>query len=112
MNRLLWSKLIAGIGCLLLAFSLHAHTVKDLKAEGWVGEMKNGYLGFVKTPSDDIKKYVEEVNTKRKQQYTGIASSKGTPLQEVEAIAGNENIASTAKGHYIQNKDGQWEVKK
>ncbi len=82
------------------------------KADGLIGEQSNGYLGLVhQDVAVDIKKLVNETNSKRKAGYQKIASTQGTSLADVEKIGGNTAIKKTLKGNYIRDANGVWQKK-
>lgn len=84
-----------------------ALTLSQAKSQGLVGEKNNGYLALVK-PNPQASKLVNNVNAKRRQQYSGIASSNSTTLNVVEKIAGRKAINLTKPGHFYKNAKGQW----
>jgi len=89
-----------------------ASALTQPKADGLIGEQANGYLGLVtQDVPADIKKLVNEVNTKRKAGYQKIAAKQGTSLSDVEKIGGNTAIEKTLKGNYIRDASGRWRKK-
>ena len=97
--------------CLLMiaqpAFSIDLQTAKS---QGLVGELSNGYLDAVKTPSADVKAMIADVNAKRKQAYIDIAARNKLALKDVEELAGKKAIEKSAAGSYV--KDGGAWIKK
>ena len=85
--------------------------IKELKAQGIVGEDNKGYLQFV-----DGKKAKEDVvaaeNMDRKTVYTAIAKQKGTTAE----LVGNRRALQIAKkaspGEWLQDASGKWYQKK
>lgn len=95
----------------LFSSSLFAASIGDLKSQGIIGEMKNGYIGLVSSKaSSDDKKLVSSVNSKRKAIYKKQAAKNQLTLSEVQKIAAKRNYAKTRSGHYIK-VSGKW-VKK
>jgi len=97
---------------LLLAAQAFAANLGQLKDQGVVGELSNGYVGIV-TPAKatpDMKALVEEVNDKRRQIYANQAKQNNKSLAEIEAIAARRNIDRTQSGHYIKI-GGAWQKK-
>jgi len=82
------------------------------KADGFIGEQANGYIGLVKqdVPAD-IKMLVKDVNAKRKAGYQKIAAKQGTSLSDVEKVGGNTAIEKTLRGNYIRDAGGSWRKK-
>jgi uncharacterized protein YdbL (DUF1318 family) len=82
-------KLIAGALALVLAggaaiaVAQSASTLEAAKSAGVIGETWEGYIGFAKTPSPDIKAEVDALNIKRRAAYTTLASQRGATIQEV-----------------------------
>ena len=99
----------------IFAFNLqlaYAATLQQAKADGWIGEQNNGYIGFVDAGAPaDVKKLVADVNAKRRTIYSKLASKQKISLKEVENVAGKRNINKTASGKYIQNASGNWTKK-
>ncbi len=92
----------------VLASSLH-----QAKAQGWIGEQTNGYIGFVKPgASDEIKELVSDVNSKRRAIYAKNATKHKISLGQVEEVAGERNVKKTASGQYVQDDSGNWVTKK
>jgi len=85
------------------AFAL---SLEEAKTQGLVGELSNGYLGVV-SDSPEVQALVQDINAKRKVQYQTIAKRNGTPLDEVEQLAGKKAIEKTSSGNFIKVKQ-QW----
>lgn len=97
---------------LSLSFSVWAIDLDEAKNSGLVGELNNGYLGYVvAAPSADTRALVEDINAKRKQFYQQTAAKTGATLEQVAATAYQKAVAKTDAGNYYQNSAGQW-VKK
>lgn len=89
-----------------------AVTLSEVKDQGIIGEMPDGYLGFVSSSvSSEVEGLVKGVNAKRRRHYQKISRERGTSLASVEFIAGERNIEDTEEGHYYLNEKGKW-VKK
>lgn len=86
-----------------------AISLQDAKAQRLVGEQANGYLGLVKPgASAAVKALMNDINTKRKKEYQGIARRNKTTLNAVEALAGKKAIDRTPSGQYVRLPSGQW----
>jgi uncharacterized protein YdbL (DUF1318 family) len=94
---------------LSLSSTAHALSLDEAKGSGVVGETPSGYLEVIQQ-SPDVSALVKEVNSKRHEQYEGIAQKNSTPLKAVEELAGKKAIEKTAKGNYVK-LNGKW-VKK
>ena len=55
-----------------IAIAQEAPAVAQARAAGVVGEQLDGYLGFAKSPSPDVKSAVDAINIKRRAIYTEI----------------------------------------
>ncbi|MCL1058006.1 YdbL family protein [Shewanella gelidimarina] len=100
-------KILVLFASLLLSFNALAISLQDAKAQGFVGEQTNGYLGLVKETSD-AKTLVSSINAKRKSHYQKIAKKNNISLNDVAKLAAEKAIKATKKGQYIQNTRGKW----
>ena len=83
--------------------------VEQARAQGLVGEQADGYLGFAKSPSGDLKSRVDAINIKRRAFYTDLAAKRGVTVQEVGAATACELFASRiAPGEAYRTEGGQW----
>ena len=100
--------LTSGVFALALALLSPAYAVslEEAKANGLVGEKPNGYLGMVKPSGPDVQALTNEVNQKRRQAYEDIARRNRTPLEAVEALAGEKAIQNTKAGHFVEGPGG------
>jgi uncharacterized protein YdbL (DUF1318 family) len=113
MRKRCWKlSLAALLTGLLLSLSAVAANLDSAKADGWIGEQPNGYLGLVRDDAPgDVKALVNDVNAKRKARYQQIASQQGAPLAEVEKVGGQTAIDKTRSGHYVRDASGRWRKK-
>lgn len=89
-----------------------AISLQEAKAQGYIGEQANGYLGLVKSGAPaDVKALMNDINAKRRQEYQSIARRNKTELNVVEALAGKKAIDRTPPGQYVRLPSGNW-VKK
>lgn len=86
-------------------------SVENAKQQGLVGERQDGLLGIVANPTPDLRQMVETVNAERLERYERISQRRGTPLNQVQAVAGKKLIDSAAPGEYIQGAGGGWQKK-
>lgn len=84
-----------------------AQDVGAMKAQGLVGEQADGLLGFVKpeVPAD-VRQAVETVNAQRKRQYEEVAKGAGTPVADVQKVAGERLMGATPPGQYVRSAGG------
>lgn len=89
-----------------------AHAAMDLagaKAQGLVGERPDGLVGIVSPPgAPELQAMVEGINAGRLQTYRDIAAKQGTPLAQVQALAGQSLISKTVSGQYVMTPAGGW----
>lgn len=86
--------------------------VEAARAQGAVGEQADGYLGFAKSPSGDIKSRVDAINIKRRAFYTDLAAKRGVTVQEVAAATGCELFQTrVAPGEAYRTQAGQWVIR-
>jgi hypothetical protein len=85
--------------------------IKELKAQGIVGEDNKGYLQFV-----DGKKAKEDVvaaeNKDRKTVYAAIAKQKGTTAELVGKRRALQIAKKASPGEWLQDASGKWYQKK
>jgi len=83
--------------------------VMQAKADGFVGEQLDGYIGFVKADvSADVRAAVNEINIKRKSVYTRIAREKSVSVSDVAGISGEKLVAKAGAGEMVKLGDGNW----
>lgn len=82
---------------------------QDARTKGLIGEKTDGYLGFVTPPSPAIKALVDDLNIKRKQQYTKDAAENRATVEEAAFRTGCRLIVErTAPGEKYQSPSGAW----
>lgn len=107
----LLTKLSTALLVLMLAFPVAAADLSSAKAQGLIGEMSNGYIGFVTSNApDDVKALVANANKKRKAKFQALAKKQNISVDQVAKIAAEKFFAKTKSGNYIK-KGGRW-VKK
>lgn len=86
--------------------------VAAAKKAGTVGEQSDGYLGFAKPPSADLKAAVNAVNIKRRQIYTDIAGQGKGSVEAVATARGCEQLARrVGPGEAYRIGNGAWQVR-
>jgi len=91
------------------AWALDLHSAKD---QGLVGEANNGYLASVgPSPSAEVMALIEEVNAKRRMQFTKAAEKTTATLEQVSFRFYQLAIEKTRPGHYYQDANGNWQKK-
>lgn len=84
----------------------HALSLAEAKAQGSIGEMSTGYVGYPSAPSAAVKQLGDGVNLGRKARYTEIAGQQGTTLSVVEGLAGQKVIQQAPAGTYVNDGSG------
>lgn len=94
---------------LTVSSSVFAADLKTAKAQGWIGEQQDGYLGLVKGDAPaDVKALVAEVNGQRKAHFAQIAAkTNATPAHAAQVFA-KEAAERTEPGNYVQDAGGNW----
>lgn len=106
------TKTLIALSLVLLFQNAWAIDIDDAKARGLVGEANTGYLAPVKQPaSAEVRALVQEVNTKRKDEFERTAKRTGANLQQVAFRFYELAVQRTAPGNYYQDQGGRW-VKK
>jgi hypothetical protein len=88
-----------------------ANRIAQLKDDGVVGEMSDGYLGAVKgKPSDEVKSLVDDENRARRDMYGEIARKldKGS-ADDVASTAAKDMRQHMPPGHYFKERSGDWQ---
>jgi len=103
-----WIKTL--IVCLMLIGQIaYAADLASAKAQGLIGEQRDGYLGLVKGDAPaDVKALVTSVNGQRKAQFAQIAAKNGVPPEEAAKVFAREAAERTLPGNYLQNASGAW----
>ena len=116
MNRR--AKIMLGMGLVLaaavggatyaVAQGAESAIVAGARSSGLVGEQADGYLGFVKTPSAELKSAVDAINIKRRAIYTEIAAKQNATVQEVAAARGCDQLARRVAPGEWYSVGGSW----
>lgn len=82
--------------------------VSDAMRSGLVGERFDGYLDFVGTPDDALRKAVGAVNITRRALYSDLGTRRRLAPHRVGVTAGCTLMARTPVGGYYQFADRVW----
>lgn len=77
------------------------------RSQGLVGEMPDGYLGIVGTPTPELRALVNNINIQRKKAYTEGAGA-GSTIEQFAFVSGCNLIRQTVAGEKYQTPDGRW----
>jgi len=98
---------IVALFAVLAAPALSAADLAQAKAQGWIGEQMDGYLGIVKPGAPaDVKNLVDAINSQRHAEYERIARKNGVGIDEVARVTANKVIKQTPAGQYVQTPSG------
>jgi uncharacterized protein len=101
--------LALGIGLAIPAPSQAQAPLEEAKRSGLIGERPDGLVGFVTgTASIDVRAMVDQINAQRMRRYNQVAQTNGTPIDNVQAVAGRQLIDRTPAGQYVLSASGQW----
>ncbi|TYC92795.1 YdbL family protein [Novosphingobium sp. BW1] len=81
------------------------------KAQGQVGEQRNGYLGVVGNQSADVRSMVRDINNKRRAIYTSKAASLSSTIDEYAFTTACRLITETSPGEKYEGLDGSWKTR-
>ena len=88
--------------------SAAASPLEDAKKAGLVGEQPDGYVGLVTgNATPDVVALVRDINAKRRIAYLDISKQKGTPVEDVAAVAAEKVFARAQPGDYLL-VNGNW----
>ncbi len=88
-----------------------ADALDDALRNRQVGETPRGYIAAVKSPSGATTRLVNDINSRRRAQYSGIAKRNNLSLQQVESLVGSKIIQRAPAGTYYQDNRGSWRRK-
>lgn len=80
------------------------------RAAGKVGEKTDGYLAVV-GGANELRAMVEDINIKRRANYTERARAQSATVEEYAFTQGCILIARTAAGEKYQAPDGSWQTR-
>lgn len=83
----------------------------DARRRGLVGEMTNGYLGFVVPPPPELQRLVRDINIKRRALYIKKAEANGVAPDAFAFVAGCLAIERSTPGERYQAPDGSWRTR-
>jgi uncharacterized protein len=75
---------------------------------GQVGERYDGYMGFVGTPSPELRRAVSAINIRRRNLYTELASRRNVNPQLVGMATACQLLTQLATGQAYMLSDKVW----
>jgi uncharacterized protein YdbL (DUF1318 family) len=95
--------------CTAPAAAQEAPAVTQARSAGLIGERFDGYLGFVTTPSDSLRRQVNAINIRRRALYANLARQKGVSTEEVGITASCTLFPRIPAGGYYLTSDRGWQ---
>lgn len=81
------------------------------RADGSIGEQKDGYLGIVGQATPQLQSLVNDINIKRRAVYAEKAQENNATLEQYAMTAGCQAISRTQPGEKYQAPDGSWKTR-
>ncbi len=75
---------------------------------GQVGERYDGYLGFVGTPSPELRRAVSSVNIQRRKLYTDLSARRNVTAELVGMATACQLLSQLPVGEVYMLNDGAW----
>ena len=104
-------KMIAWLLAMVLAVPLIAQPIATLGPAiqaGQVGERFDGYMGYVTTPSPELRRQVQAVNLRRRNLYIELAGRRNVTAQAVGIATACQLLRQLAPGEAYLLSDGVW----
>ena len=83
-------------------------SIMEARRSGQIGERFDGYLGFVTSPSESLRRQVNAINIRRRSLYSSLARQKGVSTQEVGITATCTLFSRIPVGGYYLTSDRGW----
>ena len=83
-------------------------SIMQARGAGLIGERFDGYLGFVTTPSEALRRQVNSINIRRRALYASLARQKGVSTEEVGITATCTLFTRIPVGGYYLTSDRGW----
>lgn len=110
-KALMAGAMVAGLALSTPALAQRDPAYQAARAAGQVGERTDGYLGVVGSQPAAIKALVDDINIKRKANYTERAKAQGSTIEAYAVTQGCVLIARTVPGEKYQAPDGSWQTR-
>lgn len=101
----------SGLAVAAPAFAQRDPAYQAARSSGQVGEQTDGYLGVIGNPPKAVKNLADDINIKRRANYTQNAQSHASTVQEWAFTQGCLLIRNTAPGEKYQGPDGSWQTR-
>ena len=111
MSFLLSATMIAAAFAAAPAVAQRDPAYQAARQQGTVGERPDGYLGVVGSASAEVRAMVDDINMRRRDEYTRRARESGATVEQFAFTTGCNLIARTAPGEKYQAPDGSWQTR-
>jgi uncharacterized protein YdbL (DUF1318 family) len=81
------------------------------RSAGQVGEQPDGYLGVVGTQPASVQQIVDDLNIRRREEYTRRAAEAQATVEQFAFTTGCNLIARTTPGEKYRAPDGTWRTR-
>jgi len=81
------------------------------RAAGQIGELPDGYIGAVGTPTKELSALINKINIQRKAVYTQKSAASGSTVEEMAFTTGCNLILNTAPGEKYRDPAGNWQTR-
>ncbi len=85
--------------------------IDEALASGTIGEQWDGYLGFVASPSADVKSAVDAINIKRRASYTQVAAARNVTVDQFAQTTACQTLRAVKPGRAYKLQDGSWRTR-
>ena len=85
--------------------------IETALASGAIGEQWDGYLGFVLSPSGDVKAAVDAINIKRRASYTSVAAARNVTVDQFAQTTACQTLRAVKPGRAYKLQDGGWRTR-
>jgi uncharacterized protein YdbL (DUF1318 family) len=82
--------------------------VAEALQAGKVGERYDGYIGFLTTPSPQLRRQVDAINLKRRNLYIGLSTRRNVTPQLVGMATACQLLSQLPPGGAYMLNDGAW----
>ncbi len=83
-------------------------TIDAARQAGMIGERYDGYMGFVGTPSVELRRQVGAVNLRRRNLYIGLAARRNVSASVVGIATACELVPRLSAGQFYMLSDSVW----
>ncbi|MEP3051500.1 MAG: YdbL family protein [Erythrobacter sp.] len=114
LRKILLTGLAAGLAITGIAAPAQAQrdpAYAAARANGSIGEQRDGYLGVVVAETAELRRLVNDINIRRRAVYAERAQSANATLDEYAFTAGCAAIMRTVAGEMYQAPDGSWQTR-